>query len=34
MSEKDILDFKALLRLEQVDDKRPKQMEDGKHRAG
>jgi hypothetical protein len=34
MAEKEILDFKPALRLEQVGDKRPKQMEGGKHRTG
>jgi hypothetical protein len=32
MSEKEILDFKPSARPEQVDDKLPKQTEDGKHR--
>jgi hypothetical protein len=34
MSKKKVLDFKPAPRLEQIDDKRPKQMEDGKHRVG
>jgi hypothetical protein len=34
MSKKDILDFKSVPRLEQVDHKRSKQIQDGKHRAG
>jgi hypothetical protein len=33
MPEKEVLDFKPALPLEQVGDKRPKKMEDGKHRA-
>jgi hypothetical protein len=31
---KEILDFKPAPRLEQVCDKRPAQIEDGKHRLG
>jgi hypothetical protein len=34
MSEKEILDFKPAPRLEQVADKRPKQIEDRTHRVG
>jgi hypothetical protein len=34
MPKKEILDFKPAPRLEQVSDKRPKQMEHGKHRGG
>jgi hypothetical protein len=34
MPKKEILDFKPAPRLEQVADKRPKQMEHGKHRGG
>jgi len=34
MSKKKVLDFKPAPRLEQIDDKRPKQMEDRKHRRG
>ena len=34
MPKKEVLDFKPAPRLEQVGDKRPKQMEHGKHRAG
>ena len=34
MTKKEILDFKPAPRLEQVGDKRPKQMEHGKHRGG
>jgi hypothetical protein len=34
MPKKEILDFKPAPRLEQIGDKRPKQMEDGKHRVG
>jgi len=34
MPKKEILDFKPTPRLEQVGDKRPKQMEHGKHRGG
>jgi hypothetical protein len=34
VSEKKVLDFKLAPRLEQAGDKRPKQMEDGKHRVG
>jgi len=34
MPEKEVLDFKPASRPEQVDDKRPKQMEDRKHRRG
>ena len=34
MPKKEILDFKPAPRLEQVDDKHPKQMEEGKHRVG
>jgi hypothetical protein len=34
MSKKKVLDFKPAPRLEQIDDKRPKQMKDGKHRVG
>jgi hypothetical protein len=34
MPKKEILDFKAASRLEQVRDKRSKQMEDRKHRVG
>jgi hypothetical protein len=34
MPKKEILDFKPASRLEQVGDKRPKQMEHGKHRGG
>jgi hypothetical protein len=34
MTKKEILDFKPAPRLEQVGDKRPKQMEDRKHRIG
>ena len=33
MSQEEILDFKPSARPEQVDDKLPKQMEDGKHRG-
>jgi len=33
MSKKKVLDFKPAPRLEQIDDKRPKQMEDRKHRS-
>jgi hypothetical protein len=32
MSKEEILDFKPAPRLEQVGDKRPKQVKDGKHR--
>jgi hypothetical protein len=32
MSQEEILHFKPSARPEQVDDKLPKQMEDGKHR--
>jgi len=34
MPKKEVLDFKPAPRPEQVDDKRPKQMEDRKHRRG
>jgi hypothetical protein len=34
MPKKQIPDLKAALPLKQVGDKRPKQMEDGKHRVG
>jgi hypothetical protein len=34
MPKKEILDFKSGPRLEQVGDKRRKQMEDGKHHVG
>jgi hypothetical protein len=34
MPKKEILDFKPPPRLEEVGDKRPEQMENGKHRAG
>jgi hypothetical protein len=34
MPKKEVLDFKPAPRPEQVDDKRPKQMEDRKHRLG
>jgi hypothetical protein len=34
MTKKEVLDFKPAPRPEQVGDERPKQMEDGKHRAG
>jgi hypothetical protein len=34
MSEKEILDFKLAPRLEQIADKRPKQIEDRTHRVG
>ena len=34
MSKKKVLDFKPAPRLEQIDDKRPKRMEDVKHRVG
>jgi hypothetical protein len=34
MSKKEILNFKPTSRLEQIGAKRPKQMEDGKHRVG
>jgi hypothetical protein len=34
MPKKEVLDFKLALRLEQVDERRPKQVEDGKHRVG
>jgi hypothetical protein len=34
MPKKEVLDFKLAPRPEQVDDKRPKQMEDRKHRLG
>ena len=34
MSQEEILDFKPPPRPEQVDDSRPKQMEDDKHRIG
>jgi len=34
MPEKEVLDFKPAPRPEQVGDEHPKQMEDGKHRAG
>ena len=34
MPKKEVLDFKPAPRPEQVDDKRPKQMEDRKHRPG
>jgi hypothetical protein len=34
MSKKKVLDFKPAPRLEKIDDKRPKQMEDRKHRIG
>jgi hypothetical protein len=34
MPKKEILDFKPAPRLEQVGDKRPKQMEHGKHHGG
>jgi hypothetical protein len=34
MPEKEVLDFKPAPRLEQVGDKRPKQLEDRKHRTG
>jgi hypothetical protein len=34
MPKKKVLDFKPAPRPEQVGDKRPKQMEDRKHRAG
>jgi hypothetical protein len=33
MPKKEILHFKPAPRLEQIDDKRPKQMEDRKHRS-
>jgi hypothetical protein len=33
MPEKEVLDFKPAPRLEQIDDKRPKQMEDRKQAA-
>ena len=32
MSKEEIFDFKPTPRLEQVKDKRPKQVKDGKHR--
>jgi hypothetical protein len=34
MPKKEILEFKWALRLEQVGDKRPKQMEHDNHRVG
>jgi hypothetical protein len=34
MPEKEVLDFKSSPRPEQISDKRPKQPEDHKHRAG
>ena len=34
MTKKELLDFKPAPRLEQVGDKRPKQMEERKHRIG
>jgi hypothetical protein len=34
MAKKEILDFKPAPRLEQVSDKRPMQMEHGKHCSG
>jgi hypothetical protein len=34
MPEKEVLDFKPAPRLEQVGDKRPKQLKKSKHRAG
>jgi hypothetical protein len=34
MPKKQILDLKPARRLKQVGDKRPKQMEDAKHRVG
>ena len=34
MPKKEVLDFKPAPRPEQVDDKRPKQVEDRKHRLG
>jgi ribosomal protein S7 len=34
MPKKEVLDFNPAPRPEQVDDKRPKQMEDRKHRLG
>ncbi|MGH9548294.1 MAG: hypothetical protein ACRD3W_02925 [Terriglobales bacterium] len=34
MPKKEIIDFKPAPRLEQIGDKRPKQMEDRKHRVG
>jgi hypothetical protein len=33
MSEKEVLDFKPALRLEQVGEERPKQVENPEHRA-
>jgi hypothetical protein len=33
MSEKEVLDFKPALRLEQVGEERPKQVEHPEHRA-
>ena len=34
MPKKEVLDFKPAPRLEQVGNKRPEKMEDGKHRCG
>jgi hypothetical protein len=34
MPEKEVLDFKPAPRLEQVGDRRSKQLEDAKHRLG
>jgi hypothetical protein len=34
MTEKEVLDFKPTPRLEQIGNKRPEQVDDGKHRIG
>jgi hypothetical protein len=34
MTQKEVLDFKPAMRLEQIGDKRPKQADDRKHRIG